>query len=56
MIFQIRNINRINNELKKYGYKPINETFYKIDKNYFDIQKIIQNEKNSKGFFSRSIF
>jgi hypothetical protein len=51
IIFEGRNINRIKNEIKKYGYEPINETFYKIDENYFKIQKIIQNKKNSKGFF-----
>jgi len=32
------------------------ETFYSIDKKYFSIQKRIENLKNSKGLFSKTIF
>ena len=55
-IFEIRNYGRILNEIDKYGYKPLNETFYSIDKKYFDIQKRIENLKNNDGLFSKTIF
>lgn len=38
VIFLIRNINRLDNEVKKYQYKPLKETYYSIDKKYFIIQ------------------
>jgi len=39
IIFISRNINRINNEVKTYGYKPIKQTYYFIDDSHFRIQK-----------------
>tara|TARA_B110000977_G_scaffold201338_1_gene295422 strand:- start:2554 stop:4257 length:1704 start_codon:yes stop_codon:yes gene_type:complete len=38
-IFIGRNMNRITKEVEIYGYKPISQTFYFIDDNYFRIQK-----------------
>ena len=38
-IFISRNINRVINEVEFYGYKPIRQTFYSLDDNYFRIQK-----------------
>ena len=38
VIFLIRNIDRLDNEVKKYQYKPFKETYYSIDKKYFIIQ------------------
>ena len=55
-IFEIRNYTRILNEIEKYDYKPLNETFYSIDKKYFKIQKRIENLKNNNGLFSKTIF
>jgi len=54
--FEIRNSTRILNEVNIYNYKPFKETFYSIDKKYFEIQKIIENSKNNKGVFSKTIF
>lgn len=42
IIFVIRNIDRLDNEVKKYQYKPLKETYYSIDEKYF----IIQNKMN----------
>ena len=42
IIFVIRNINRLDNEVKKYQYKPLKETYYSIDEKYF----VIQNKMN----------
>ena len=39
IIFISRNINRINNEVKTYGYKPIKQTYYFLDDSHFRIQK-----------------
>ena len=39
IIFISRNINRINNEVESYGYKPIKQTYYFLDDNHFRIQK-----------------
>jgi len=39
IIFMIRNINRLDNEIKKYQYEPLKKTFYLIDEKYFTIQK-----------------
>ena len=55
-IFEVRNYGRILNEMNNYGYKPLNETFYSIDKKYFNIQKRIENLKNNDGLFSKTIF
>ena len=38
-IFISRNTNRIIKEIETYGYKPISQTFYFIDDNYFRVQK-----------------
>ena len=54
--FETRNYLRIVKEINIYGYKPMKETFYSIDKKYFSIQKRIENLKNSKGLFSKTIF
>ncbi len=55
-IFEIRNINRVINEVNAYNYKPFSETFYTIDKNYFILQKKLESLKNNNGFFSKTIF
>ena len=39
IIFISRNINRMNNEVESYGYKPIKQTYYPLDDNHFRIQK-----------------
>lgn len=39
VIFLGRNLNRINKEIQLYKYKPISETFYKLDENHFRIEK-----------------
>ena len=56
LIFEARNLNRVINEVKIYNYKPFIETYYKIDKNYFSIQKKIDNLKNKDGPFSKTVF
>ena len=38
-IFEVRNINRVINEVNIYNYKPFTETFYTIDGDYFILQK-----------------
>ena len=38
-IFFIRNIFRINDEINKYSYKPVTETFYKVENKHFRIDK-----------------
>ena len=55
-IFEIRNINRVINEVNTYNYKPFSETFYTIDENYFILQKKLESLKNNNGFFSKTIF
>jgi uncharacterized membrane protein YfcA len=55
-IFEVRNINRVINEVNTYNYKPFSETFYTIDKNYFILQKKLESLKNNNGFFSKTIF
>ncbi len=55
-IFEVRNINRVINEVNIYNYKPFTETFYSIDKNYFILQKKLESLKNNNGFFSKTIF
>ncbi len=44
-IFEIRNINRVINEINIYNYKPFKETFYSIDNNYFILQKELDSLK-----------
>ena len=39
IIFISRNINRMNDEVETYGYKPIKQTYYPLDDNHFRIQK-----------------
>ena len=39
LVFNLRNINRINKEVNSYNYKPVQQTFYFIDDNNFRIQK-----------------
>ena len=39
IIFISRNINRINNEVESYGYKPIKQTYYFLNDDHFRIQK-----------------
>ena len=56
IVFEYRNINRLKNEMKNYNYRPILDVFYEIDDNYFNLQKIIKNNTNSKGVFGKSIF
>ena len=43
IIFIGRNIDRINNEMEKYAYKPFTSTFYKVEKDHFRIQKKMNN-------------
>ena len=56
LIFEARNLNRIIKEVRIYNYKPFIETYYKIDRNYFSIQKKIDNLKNEDGPLSKTIF
>jgi len=48
----MRNFDRINNEIKKYDYNPIQYSFYYIDKSHFRIQSnfdyLITNFNNCK--------
>tara|TARA_B100001741_G_C16392321_1_gene523052 strand:- start:548 stop:841 length:294 start_codon:yes stop_codon:yes gene_type:complete len=44
IIFLGRNINRINNEIEVYSYKPLKEVNYRINKNYFDISNLIKSK------------
>ena len=39
IIFISRNINRMNDEIETYGYKPIKQTYYPLDDKHFRIQK-----------------
>ena len=39
IIFLGRNLNRINKEIEVYNYKPITETFYRLNENHYRIQK-----------------
>ena len=56
IVFEYRNIDRVKNEIEIYKYKPILDVFYEIDDSYFNLQRIIENNKNSKGVFGKSIF
>ena len=39
LVFNLRNINRINKEVDSYNYKPVKQTFYFVDDENFRIQK-----------------
>jgi hypothetical protein len=56
IVFEYRNIDRVKNEIEIYKYEPILDVFYEIDDSYFNLQRIIENNKNSKGVFGKSIF
>ena len=56
MVFEYRNIDRVKNEMEIYHYRPILDVFYEIDDSYFNLHRIIQNNKNSRGPFGKSIF
>ena len=38
-IFILRNVDRINHEIEKYGYRPLENAHYRMYDNYFDINK-----------------
>ena len=40
-IFVFRNIDRINNEISKYGYDPLNDIRYELTDNHYRIEKRI---------------
>ena len=52
LIFTMRNFDRINNEINKYDYNPLQNSFYYVDKSHFRIQKnfdyLITNFDNCK--------
>ena len=52
IIFLSRNISRIVNEVERYSYKPIRQTYYFLDDNHFRIQKkmdqLIEQYNNCK--------
>ena len=53
IIFLSRNISRIVNEVERYSYKPIRQTYYFLDDNHFRIQKkmdqLIKQYNNCKN-------
>jgi len=53
IIFLSRNINRIVNEVERYSYQPIRQTYYFLDDNHFRIQKqmgqLIKQYNNCKN-------
>ena len=52
VIFSFRNIKRIKFEINTYDYKPLNNFYYKIDQNHFNLQNtldsLITNYENCK--------
>jgi len=52
VIFSFRNIKRIKFEINTYDYKPLNNFYYKIDQNHFNLQNtldsLIANYENCK--------
>ena len=52
LVFIMRNFDRINNEINKYDYNPLQNSFYYVDKSHFRIQKnfdyLITNFDNCK--------
>ena len=45
MIFVGRNLNRIENEIKKYNYNFFSEPYYQLDKNHFRVDKFLNISK-----------
>lgn len=43
IIFLVRNLSRINNEMTRYDYKPLKDSFYYVDQNHFRLQNSIEN-------------
>ena len=47
-----RNLIRISDEVEKYGYKPLNSVYFRINQNHFridkTIKKLINNYENCK--------
>ena len=46
IVFSVRNINRISNEVKKYDYKPIENVYFYVNNSYFDLDEKIKKLKN----------
>ncbi len=46
IIFISRNIDRIDNEIEKYSYKPLKNSHYRLNENYFKIDKEIKSLLN----------
>ena len=50
VIFFVRNLSRINNEMNIYNYNPFSQPFYKLDKNHFRVnqqfEELITNYHN----------
>ena len=50
IVFIGRNISRVNDEIEKYSYMPLKETYYKVDKMHLRIdyrfKELIQNFSN----------
>ena len=47
IIFTVRNINRISDEVKKYDYKPLLNVFYNIDDHHYRINNNFNELKNN---------
>ena len=43
LIFSLRNVSRLNEEINLYGYKPGIKPFYYLDQSHFRVQKEIKN-------------
>ena len=41
IIFSLRNIDRINDEIVKYDYNPLKNPYYLLNDNHFRVQKIL---------------
>ena len=39
LVFFVRNIDRINNEIEKYDYRPLHHPYFIVDANYYKIDK-----------------
>ena len=50
VIFIGRNIDRINNEVEKYNFRPFNDFSFRIDehhyRNFREIEELLENYKN----------
>ena len=53
-IFTIRNVDRINNEYKKYDYNIINNAFYKVNEDHFRIDKSFKELINNYKICNKS--